>query len=84
MNFFTANKLIIIGGIRADPKSEEEKECETFMVDFKGNKISKPFIANSSPSSRYGHACVSNENPKEPQLLCLGGMDITDTNARTY
>ena len=84
MNFFSINKLIIIGGILAEPKDEEEKEWETFMVDFKINKISKPFIANTSPSSRYGHSCASNDNPKEPQLLWLGGMDITDTNARTY
>jgi len=51
--------MFIMGGVEIEPDKQDSDSPAildtTFMIDFKQESVSQPFIANERPSKRYGH-----------------------------
>ena len=79
MGFFDESKLFIMGGIAIECEENDNSRflSNIYLVNLSTEEITQPFISNEGPSARYGHIWCSNENPKEPELIIIGGMNST-------
>ena len=78
MSFFKQDYLVIFGGkLRRDNDFDFFVVNDLFYIDVKEFNSSTPFVANISPSARFGHAAIFNSNFFPPEHVIIGGLDKT-------
>lgn len=78
MNFFKQDTIVIFGGkLRRNSNFDFIVNNDLFYIDLKEFNSSTPFVANISPSSRFGHSATFNSNFFPPEHVIIGGLDKT-------
>lgn len=90
--FFKPDQLIIFGGkVKSSENPEDYKISNDYiMVDLSNNDCSTPFIANTGPTPRFGHASSfrsympNTQVTFESEHVILGGLDQSYCPMDTY